>query len=258
MVESGLDLPDRLLALAAASHSGEPMHLAGTLEVLGLGGLDEGSLQTPPDYPLDDQERDAWVRSGRSPEPLAMNCSGKHAAMLLTCVRRDWPTQSYRDPAHPLQIAVRATLERLSGERVEHVGVDGCGAPVMSLTLTGLARSVARTVLAEPGSAERRVADAMRAHPEMVGGSRRDATDLMRAVPGLLAKDGAEGVFVVALADGTGVALKVEDGADRARQVAMAAILVSLGVAEDALARLRTLPVLGGGAVVGQVASPLA
>ncbi len=161
MVRHGLDLPDDLLALAASSHSGERFHLAGVRKILALAGLDDDALQTPPDFPLDPWERDTWVADGRRPAPIAMNCSGKHAAMLLTCVINDWPTESYRDPSHALQQSIRWQLEALAGEPVRHVGVDGCGAPVMSLSLTGLARSLSRCVLGEPESPGRRVVSAM-------------------------------------------------------------------------------------------------
>ena len=257
MVECGLDVPEQLLALCAASHSGEPMHLDAVERLLALGGLTPAALQTPPDFPLDEQERDVWVREGRGPAPIAMNCSGKHSGMLVTCVVNGWPTATYREPGHPLQQAIRGTVERLAGEPVAHVGVDGCGAPVMSLTLAGLARSVSSARQADPSTPDGRVIAAMTAHPELVGGSRRDVTRFMRAVPGLVAKDGAEGVYVVALADGTGVAIKVEDGSDRARQVALAAILVRLGVAPESLADLLTIPMLGGGGRVGEVRAAL-
>jgi L-asparaginase II len=127
----------------------------------------------------------------------------------------------------------------------------------MSLTLTGLARSLSRAVQEEPESPAGRVTGAMAAYPDFVGGTNRDVTAFMRSVPGLVAKDGADGVYVAALSDGTAVALKIEDGAERARQVALAAILVGLGVDEGALAGLRTIPVLGGGRPVGEVTSPL-
>jgi L-asparaginase II len=257
MVECGLDVPVPLLALSAGSHSGERMHLDAVRELLALGGLDTDSLQTPPDLPLDAQERDAWIRDGQLAQPLAMNCSGKHAGMLVTCVVNGWPTATYREPDHPLQQHIRATLERLAGESVAHVGVDGCGAPVMSLTVTGLARTLSVARQAEEGSPAARVVAAMTAHPELVGGSRRDVTTLMRAVPGLVAKDGAEGVYVVALADGTAVAVKVEDGSERARQVVLVAILMRLGVDPRAVAQLATVPLLGGGRVVGEVAAGL-
>ncbi|MDI1290733.1 MAG: asparaginase, partial [bacterium] len=176
MVAAGLDLPDRLLALAASSHSGEELHIDGVREMLGIGGLDESVLQTPVDYPLDLDERDAWIRDGRTPMAIAMNCSGKHAAMLLTCLVNDWPVASYLDPQHPLQLAVLAQLESLASESVDHVGVDGCGAPVMSLTVAGLARVMSRCVSDGAGTPARRVADAMAGHPETVGGRRRDVT----------------------------------------------------------------------------------
>jgi len=253
MVESGLDVSSRLLALAASSHSGEDVHLEAVDELLALAGLPTAALQTPADYPYSPTARDAWIRAGRAPESCAMTCSGKHAAMLLTCVLNDWPTDTYRDPAHPLQQAIRSTLERLSGESVGNVGVDGCGAPVMSLSLAGLARMASRVVQGPVGSAERRVGDAMVAYPEMVGGTGREVTTMMRAVPGLVAKDGAEGVYVAALPDGTGIAVKAEDGAERASQVALASVLVSCGVDRAALADVIEVPMLGGGAPVGAV-----
>jgi L-asparaginase II len=258
MVAAGLDLPDRLLALAASSHSGEAVHLAGVQEILDRAGLDEGALQAPVDYPLDLDERDMWIREGRSPVPAAMNCSGKHAAMLLTCVVNGWPIDSYLDTQHPLQRAVLVQLESLAGESVGHIGVDGCGAPVMSLTVAGLARVMSRCVSDAPGTPARQVADAMAAFPETVGGSRRDVTAFMRAVPGLVAKDGAEGVYVAGLPDGRAVAIKVEDGSIRGRRVALAAILVALGCDEGALREHLRLPMWGGGSIVGWVESPLA
>jgi L-asparaginase II len=257
MVRHGLDLPEHLLALSAASHSGERFHVAGVHEILDVAGLDERALQTPADFPLDPRARDAWVSDGRRAAPIAMNCSGKHAAMLLTCTVNGWPIETYRHIDHPLQQSIRWQLEALAGEQVEHVGIDGCGAPVLSLTVTGLARSLSRAVQGEPDSPSRRVTSAMAAYPDFVGGTNRDVTAFMRSVPGLVAKDGAEGVYVASLPDGTAVAIKAEDGSERARQVALATILVGLGVDRAPLEGLLTIPVLGGGAVVGQVASPL-
>jgi L-asparaginase II len=257
MVRHGLDLPVHLLALSASSHSGERFHLAGVHEILDRAGLDADALQTPPDFPLDPRERDAWIADGRRMDPVAMNCSGKHAAMLATCVVNGWPLGTYRAPDHPLQQSIRWQIEALAGEQVQHVGVDGCGAPVLSLTLAGLARSMSRAVQDEPDSPARRITSAMVAFPEFVGGTNRDVTAFMRAVPGLVAKDGAEGVYVVSLPDGTAVAIKAEDGSERARQVALATILVGLGADPAALEGLLTIAVLGGGAVVGQVSSPL-
>ena len=257
MVECGLDVPDHLLALVSSSHSAEPFHLEGVRELLARAGLTEEALQTPADYPLDPVERDAWLLAGREPSAIGMNCSGKHAGMLATCVVNGWDTATYRAPDHPLQLAVRSTLERLAGEPVEQVGVDGCGAPVMSLTVAGLARSASQIVQAPERSGEARVARAIVGSPEWAGGTRRDVTRVMQSVPGLLAKDGAEGVYVAALRDGTGIAIKVEDGADRARRVVLAELLIGLGADPQALAWLRTVPVLGGGRPVGVVRAAL-
>lgn len=258
MVRHGLDLPDHLLALAASSHGGERFHLAGVQEMLGQAGLTANDLQNPPAYPLEAYERDVWVADGRRPAPIAMTCSGKHAAMLLTCAINDWPTRTYLEPEHPLQQAIRWQVEALAGEAVQHVGIDGCGAPVFSLSLAGLARSLSRCVTGEAHSPARRVAAAMARYPEFVGGANADVTVLMRALPGVVAKQGFEGVGIAALPDGTAVAVKVQDGSERARQVAVATILAGLdGVDAGRLTPLRTIPVYGGGAIVGQVSSPL-
>jgi L-asparaginase II len=253
MLHAGLELDGPLLALAAASHSGERYHLDGVRRILAGVELGPEHLGNVPDLPLDDEDRVAWRAAGRSPEPLAMNCSGKHAAMLATCRANDWPVESYLEPGHPAQRAIRETVENLAGEQVATIGVDGCGAPLLAISLTGLARAFARIATAAPGTAEGRVADAIRRHPEWLGGTGRDVTELVRAVPGLIAKDGAEGVYAAALPDGRAAALKIADGASRARPVVMAALLRRLGVTGEALDRFATAPVLGGGHEVGQV-----
>lgn len=253
MLRSGLDLDAELLALGAASHSGEPYHVEGVRKILAGAGLDEGALQCPPAMPLDAEAAREVLRGGGDVARVYMNCSGKHAAMLATCVARGWPTGTYRDPRHPLQLAIRETVERVSGERVAAVGVDGCGAPLFAVSLTGLARAFRAMVLAEPGTPERRVVDAMRAHPERTSGTRRDERALMAGVPGLLVKGGAEGVDAFALADGRAGALKIDDGAARARVPLTVAVLRALGVDAPVLDRLATTPVLGGGEPVGEV-----
>jgi L-asparaginase II len=253
MLEAGLDLDGELLALACASHSGEAFHLDGVRRILAAAGLDESSLQTPADYPVDETERLAYAAAGGVPAPLAMNCSGKHAAMLATCVARAWPTATYRDPDHPLQQALKATVERLAGEPVTATGVDGCGAPLFALTLSGLARSFRAIATAPEGTPEHRVATAIRAHPAWLGGTRRDVTRLVEGVPGLIAKDGAEGVYAAALPDGRAVALKLDDGASRARSPVMVAALRTLGVEAPVLDELAETTLLGGGRPVGSV-----
>lgn len=257
MVAAGLSLEPQLLALAASSHSGQQMHLDGVRSILDGVGLAPDALATPADYPLDPVERDEWIRRERPAQPIAMNCSGKHAAMLATCVRNGWPLADYRSPEHPLQRAIEVQVQTLAGESVGAIGVDGCGAPVLGLTIAGLARSVSACVRGPQGSPEAAVAEAMRTWPEMVAGTRRDVTRLMQGVPGLLVKDGAEGVFVAALPDGHAVAVKVLDGADRARLVVLVELLERLGVHAPVLDDYRTLPLLGGGVLVGGVRSTL-
>ncbi|MFC8922615.1 asparaginase [Cellulosimicrobium sp. NPDC057127] len=262
MLRHGLALPPRLLALATASHNGEPEHLAGVREILAGAGLDAAALRSTPDLPLHPPAALAWQREHGGPAPLAQNCSGKHAAMLATCVAAGWDTTTYLDLDHPLQVAVRATVAELTGVPVEHVTVDGCGAPLFSTSLRGLARAFGRLAAApgrEPGSPEAAVAGAMAAFPDMVGGTGRDATRAMRAVPGLVAKDGADGVYGAGLPDGSALAFKVLDGASRPRPAVLAAALHRLGAGDvpgadgAALHALGDVPVLGGGRPVGAV-----
>ena len=251
MLRAGLDIDGAELAVACASHSGEGYHQDAARSILEGVGLSEADLQNTPTLPLDEAEQHRWIRAGLPQAAIAQNCSGKHAAMLATCVARGWDTGTYRDASHPLQLAIRETIEELTGDRVEHVAVDGCGAPVMSVTLAGLARAFGRLAAAEEGSLEARVATAMRAHPDYVGGTGRDVTALMVHTPGAVAKDGAESVYAVGLPDGRGVAVKVADGSGRAKGPILGAVLASLGVESAALDMLAHAPVLGHGEPVG-------
>ncbi|SFE37676.1 asparaginase [Streptomyces mirabilis] len=251
MLRAGLPLDGELLSLAAASHSGEERHLAGTRRILELAGVTEDDLRNVPDMPYDPVVRDAWIREGRLPSRLAQNCSGKHAAMLMTARLNGWSLDDYLDPGHPLQQAIAEIVEDLTGQAIAQVTVDGCGAPLFSVSLHGLARAAARITTAPSGTPEARVADAMREHAEMASGSGRDVAALMRAVPGLLTKDGFEGVQMAALPDGRAVAVKIADGADRARRPVAAAALARAGVDPGALTEFASVPLLGGGAVVG-------
>jgi len=254
MVGAGLDLPDDELALACASHSGEPFHLEAARRILAGARLDESDLQNTPDYPVDEAERQAWVVARQPRSSVAQNCSGKHSAMLATCVVNGWDVATYRDPGHPLQQDIGRVIEQLSGERVVAVGVDGCGAPAHGFALTGLARAFGRIASAPAGTPAARVAHAIRARPAYLGGTRREVTALIREVPGLIAKDGAESVYAVGLADGRGIAVKIADGSPRAKGVVLAAALRRLGVeAPTALSQLQSAPVLGHGEPVGAV-----
>jgi L-asparaginase II len=251
MLRCGLELDGELLALAAASHSGEDFHVDGVRKVLSGAGLTEDDLRCPPSWPLDPQTAGRLIARGEGMSRIRMNCSGKHAAMLASCVLNGWPAGAYLDPEHPLQQAIRRTVEDLAGQRVAAAGVDGCGAPLFALTLAGLARAFRALVLAAPGTPERRVADAMRAYPEWTSGTSRDERRLMDAVPGLLVKGGAEGVDAFALADGRAGAVKIDDGAHRARTPVTVAALRLLGVTVPE--ELATGPVIGGEALVGAI-----
>ena len=262
MLEAGLSLEPQLLALACGSHSGEPFHIDGVRRILASAGLSEDALQTPADYPLDDEAREQVIRSGGAKAPVQMNCSGKHAAMLATCVANDWPRDTYLEVDHPLQQAIAATFPRMTGEPVAHVAVDGCGAPLLATSLVGLARAFSR--LATSSDSASTVAEAIRAHPEYVSGTQRDELTLLRAIPGAIGKAGAESCYVVALPDGRAFATKTDDGAARARPVLMAALLEHFGVTEepgvdaDAVRRTGESPLLGGGRPVGEVRAVLA
>ncbi len=264
MLEAGLPLDGELLALACASHSGEPFHIEGVRRILASAGLSEDALQTPPDYPLDDETREQLIRDGGSKAPVLMNCSGKHAAMLATCVANGWPIESYLSPAHPLQQAIASTFARVTGEPVAHVAIDGCGAPLLATSLVGLARAfvglatgVSTSSTTEGSSTA--VAEAIREHPEYVSGTHRDELTLLRAIPGAIGKAGAESCYVVALPDGRAFATKTDDGAARARPVVMAALLERLGITEEAgvdgaaVRRTGESVLLGGGKPVGEI-----
>jgi len=251
MLRCGLSLDGELLALAAASHSGENFHVDGVRKILSGAGRSEDDLRCPASWPLHAPTAHRLIARGEPASRIRMNCSGKHAAMLATCTANGWPTASYTDPGHPLQQAIRHTIEELAGQRSTVTGVDGCGAPLFGLTLAGLARAYRTLVLAVPGTPERRVADAMRAYPEWTSGTDRDERRLMNAVPGLLVKSGAEGVDAFALGDGRAGAVKIDDGGQRARIPVTVTALRLLGAAvPDDLA---TVPVTGGDAVVGEV-----
>ncbi len=248
MLDAGLRLDSRGLALACASHDGSPAHLAVVREVLAGAGRSEADLATTPDLPYDRGEAERVLAAGGGRTSLQMNCSGKHAAMIATCVAAGWPVDGHLEPDHPLQVHIAATVERLTGD-VAHIGVDGCGAPTHAVPIGGLALAIS-AIAAERG----KVWSAMTAHPELVGGPERPVSVLMRAVPGLMAKDGAEGVFVAGLLDGRAVVVKISDGASRAAAVVAAAALRTLGVdVPDEVDALLAPPVLGGGRTVGRV-----
>jgi L-asparaginase II len=250
MLRAGLVPADAAdLALISGSHHGEPFHIRRVRDILSAAGLEPGALHCPASLPLSERERETYLRAGGGPERILMNCSGKHAGMLATCVANGWPLDTYLDPKHPLQVAIAAAVADLAGEPIAATGVDGCGAPVFAFSLTALARAFQRLVEAGPGTPERRVADEMRAHPELVAGTGADDTVLMDGVRGLIAKGGAEGAAAVAVPGVGAVALKIEDGAMRARMPVLLSALKKLGVPAPVMIEL----VLGGGEPVGEV-----
>ncbi|GAA4593898.1 L-asparaginase II [Actinoplanes octamycinicus] len=250
MLRSGL-VPREFadLAMASASHDGEPFHVERVTAMLAAAGLGPEALRCPADLPLGETAKRAYLRTGGEPAPVLMNCSGKHAGMLATCVANGWDLESYLDPKHPLQVALADAVSELAGEPIAAAGVDGCGAPVLAISPDALARAFLRLVEAAPGTPERQVADAMRARPELVAGPESEDTVLMRAVPGLLVKRGADGVSAAALPGVGGIAVKISDGSARARVPVLLAALRKLGVEPPLIEE----PVLGGGRPVGEV-----
>ncbi|SDT75762.1 asparaginase [Actinoplanes derwentensis] len=237
------------LALMSGSHDAEPFHVERVRAMLAAAGLGPEALRCPADLPLNTDARDAWLRGGGAAEPILMNCSGKHAGMLATCVVNGWPLESYLDVDHPLQKALGDAVSRLAGEPIAALGVDGCGAPIFAISPLGLARAFQQLVEAGPGTPERRVADAMRANPTLVAGTGTDDSVLMAAVPGLLVKKGADGVAAAAMPGFGAVALKISDGAARARGPVLIAALRRLGLEIGDFPEV----VLGGGLPVGEV-----
>lgn len=253
MLAAGARLDDRQLALACASHDGSPEHLDVVRSTLATVGLDETALATTPDLPYDRGAAERVLAAGGGRTPLQMNCSGKHAAMIATCVVNDWPVEGYLGPDHPLQRHIASEVDRLTGGAVVHIGIDGCGAPTHMVTMSGLVTAIS-AIAADGGAAWR----AMTTYPELVGGPTRPVTRLMQSVSGLMAKDGAEGVMVAALPDGRAVAVKIADGAMRAAVPAAALALRRIGVDIPVVVDAELAPpALGGGRAVGGVRSLL-
>ncbi|KOX24271.1 asparaginase [Nocardiopsis sp. NRRL B-16309] len=255
MLRAGAPLEGPSLAIAAGSHGGEDIHAARAERILAAAGLTPDALRCPADVPGGKDARLAFLRAGREPERLLMNCSGKHAGMLAACVRQGWSTEDYLDPAHPLQVLVRETIEDVCEEPVAHTAVDGCGAPQLAVTLAGLARGLWRMRTAPLGGHERAVVDAMSSHPEYVSGTGRIDTELMTRMPGLVSKVGADGVLLLGAATGETVAVKISDGdaEGRARTLVALDALRTLGVDVSPVQDRLRVDVLGGGAPVGEV-----
>jgi L-asparaginase II len=249
---AGLTLSTAGTALSAGSHSGEDRHVDLVRAILADAGLSEEDLQCPAAWPEHEETRHRMIRAGEQRNRLRMNCSGKHAAMLAASVLNGWSTADYLSQDHPLQKVIRSRIEEAAGP-VAHVAVDGCGAPLFSTTVLGLARATRALALAPPSSPEGAVAAAMRAEPEYVGGAGHDNSVVMRLVPGTVCKGGAEGVLMAAAATGEAVAMKVADGSPRATTLLALTVLGALGVDVSAAKSLAEYPILGGGRPVGAI-----
>jgi L-asparaginase II len=245
MLRAGVKLNEQQIALACASHAGSDAHLEVVRSTLASVGLDESALQNTPDKPLGALERAAWVGP---PSSLAANCSGKHAAMVATCKINNWDLTSYKDPNHPLQLAIANEFEILSGEQITHVAVDGCGAPLFALTLRGLARAI-RSLAISADPIHKSVVRSCINNPVLVSGINRLPTLLMQKVEGLFVKDGAESVMVMATSNGEVIVWKMSDGSQRGAGELARVSLSHLGINLD----IEPEYVLGGGQVVGEI-----
>lgn len=261
-ISAGAQLDGERLALSTASHSGTDRHVAVVREILAAARVGEDALGCPPAWPGDTATRDELVRELRQPERVRMNCSGKHATMLLTCVVNGWDIDGYLDPEHPLQAHIRDVVERLIGEKASATAVDGCGAPVYAVTLFGLARAIHRIGNSSPTSpfalhrSAGALVDAVRANPWAIDGPGRPDTIAIERL-GVFAKGGAEGVMVMVAPDGTTVALKMLDGSGRAATAVALKLLERHGAlapadVADTMSKL-PLAVTGGGKDVGAI-----
>ncbi|MDQ0645180.1 asparaginase [Microbacterium murale] len=261
-VTAGADLAGEQLAISTASHVGTDRHADLVREILTAGGLTEDHLGCPAAWPRDTAARDHLVREHGQQARIRMDCSGKHAAMLRACVATGWPTDGYLHPTHPLQLHIREVVERLTGEKIAHTSVDGCGAPIHAITLAGLGRAIHRIGSASERSpfALHRVAGtlvrAVKENPWTIEGPGRPDTIAIETL-GVFAKSGAEGIMVMVAPDGTTVALKMLDGSARALTIVAATLLAHAGALSEAdlatLANALPLAVLGGGSDVGMI-----
>jgi len=252
--EAGARLTPLELAVVSSSHRGFPVHLAIVSSILAGAGLDEEALRCPPAWPINDAAMRLVARGGAvAPRRLWHNCSGKHAGFLRACVASGWPTASYLEPDHPLQVRVRAVVAELSGHSPEPVGVDGCGAPVLRTTTLAMARLFGRL-----GAEERLspVFTAMHRYPALIGANGQGDSAIATAAYAA-AKGGAEGCIGIAFGSGLGVAAKCWDGSGEVAALAAVSALAQVGAiggaVVTALEEVARPPVLGGGERVGIV-----
>ena len=246
----GLMLEGAQLAVSAASHQGTSAHIALVQEILAVAGLSEGDLQCPLAWPGNPTARAEAQGKGETESRLAFNCSGKHAAFLAACVVAGFDTETYLAADHPLQQLIEQVIEEYSGEKILHSSIDGCGAPLHATTVEGLARAIGKFTATDTD-----VVDAMLANPWAVGDT--NSMDAIVMKHGMVAKIGAEGVFVIGLKSGHGVAVKIADGSLRAAPLVALGLLHRNHLITDATyAELKTalaVKSLGGAEVIGEL-----
>ena len=246
MLKAGLVISDEELAIICASHSGSQSHIDLVVKMLEKRNILISALKNAVDKPLGEKEKIAWGE--KSASQLAQNCSGKHAGMLITCEQNGWDIATYLEMNHPLQIAIKNEIEELAGEKVSASTFDGCGAPLFAISLTGLARSISNLVKSNE-AAHRQIVTACTTYPELVAGEGRLTTRMMRAVPGLFMKEGAEGIEVCALSDGRVIAIKIIDGSWRP----VAPIIMEIFERWGVVMPDESMKIYGGLEVVGKI-----
>ncbi len=241
------------MAMACASHRGHPVHIELVRSMLSRGGIDESALGCPPNWPLGTEAAKRLLRAGAvAPRRIWHNCSGKHAGFLRACVARGWPTDTYLSPEHPLQRRIVEFVSELGGLRVEPVGIDGCGAPVMRTTTRAMSVLFAR-LASDSKLAE--VFQAMHRYPALVAGNGEGDSTIGMSIDAA-AKGGAQGCIGVAVHSRLGIAVKSWDGLGDIADVAAVSVLAQLGelteTARAALEEIGRPPVRGGGETVGR------
>jgi L-asparaginase II len=246
MLKAGLTVSDEELAIICASHSGAQSHIELVIKMLEKRDIPISMLKNAVDKPLGEKEKIAWGENAAS--QLAQNCSGKHAGMLITCQQNGWDMATYLEMNHPLQIAIKNEIEELAGEKVSASTFDGCGAPLFAISLTGLARSISNLVKSSEAG-HKQIVTACTTYPELVAGEGRLTTRMMKAVPGLFMKEGAEGIEVCALADGRVIAIKIIDGSWRP----VAPIIMEIFKRWGVVMPDESVKIYGGTSVIGEV-----
>ena len=246
MLKAGLKVDKNELAIICASHSGSQSHIDLVTKMLTWRGIPTAQLKNAVDKPLGEKEKIAW--GGKPASKLAQNCSGKHAGMLITCHQNGWDLKTYLDLNHPLQVAIKTEIEKLSGEKVSVTSVDGCGAPLFAISLIGLARAISNLVKSKEDPYQQ-IVSACTKYPGLVAGDGRLTTRIMQAVPGLFMKEGAEGVQICALRDGRVIAIKIIDGSWRPVAPIIMEIFKRWGVEMPD----ESVKIYGGSSVIGTV-----